>query len=207
MAIDATAVRRMSASDYDALVKEGAVEALDLIKGYGISLQKDDVISFGEVSITTMKSALVAADGKTWQNPYWVSRVQVTRGELHLEGDVADATFCRQGKHFPSLDAEIQKGGKSIANEGGVNFFFYAMEKCGLTAKQKQFNLQLCSSQASRARLENLSGKDLKVIATFGGYTRKFNSKKEENWGSQASHWSPVELLFFEEVKPEKKKK
>lgn len=204
MAIDATTTRRISASDYDALVKEGIVEALDLIKGYGLSLQKGDVISFGEVSITTMKSALMA-DGK-WQNPYWVSHAQVARGELHLEGDVADATFCRQGKHFPSLDAEIQKGGKSIANEGGVNFFFYAMEKCGLTAKQKQFNLQLCSSQASRSRLENLSGKALKVIATFGGYTRKFNSKKEENWGSQASHWSPVELLFFEEVKPEKKK-
>lgn len=199
MAVELNTIRRISESQYEEIIKNEEMVEVSSAKGYGISLKKGDEITFGEIFLTTMGKSLVSEDKPSeWNRVYWVSASSIKRGELTLVGDVADAVFARSGKLFPSNEETLANGTKSVANLGGAELYTKAMQELKLTKEQQQFNLQLSSRQESRDRLRGLKGQTLRVIASKTVYTKKFNSKKEENWGSKREHWTTVDILFFE---------
>lgn len=202
MAVDLNTTRKISESQYDEIIKNGEMKEISSAKGYGISLQKGDEVTFGEISLTTMGEALVKEDKPNeWNRAYWVSEASIKRNDLSLVGDVADAIFARSGKLFPSNEESIANGARTVQNLGGIELYSKIMEELKLTKKQQQFNLQLSSRQESRDRLRGLKGHTLRVIGSKSVYTKKFNSKKEENWGSKREHWMATNILFFEEKK------
>lgn len=202
MAIELNTTRRISESQYDEIVKNEEMVEVSSAKGYGISLKKGDEVTFGDIFLTTMGKSLVSEEKPNeWNRVYWVSAASIKRGELTLVGDIADAVFARSGKLFPSNEETLTNGAKTVQNLGGAELYAKIMSDLKLSKEQQQFNLQLSSRQESRDRLHGLKGRTLRVIASKTVYTKKFNSKKEENWGSKREHWTSVDILFFEEVK------
>lgn len=202
MAVDLNTTRRISESQYDEIIKNEEMVEVSSAKGYGISLKKGDEVAFGEIFLTTMGKSLVNEEKPNeWNRVYWVSAASIKRGELTLVGDIADAVFARSGKLFPSNEETFTNGAKTVENLGGAELYTKIMSDLKLSKEQQQFNLQLSSRQESRDRLRGLKGHTLRVIASKTVYTKKFNSKKEENWGSKREHWTSVDILFFEEVK------
>jgi hypothetical protein len=199
MAVDLNTTRKISEAQYNEIIKNGEMVEVSSAKGYGISLHKGDVVTFGDIFLTTMGKALVSEEKPNeWNRVYWVSATSIKRGELTLVGDVADAMFARSGKLFPSNEEEITNNGKTLKNLAGAELYAKIMSDLKLKKEQMQFNLQLSSRQESRDRLRSLKGNTLDVIASKTVYTKKFNSKNEENWGSKREHWTTVDILFFE---------
>lgn len=199
MAVDPKRTNKITLAEYRQLVETETVSELkSILKGYGVSLQKGDTFKVGDIFLKSMSSALLD-DQDEWNSVYWGFDTTVSRGELRLDGEIADAVFCRSGKLFPSNEEKVS--GKE--NLGGLQLYMRAMKDLKLSPEQVQFNLNLSSRKESIARLESLSEKTLRVIGEFTAYSKKFNSKKEENWGSQANHWQAVKLLFFELVEEE----
>lgn len=202
MAVDLNTTRRISESQYDEIIKNEEMAEVSSAKGYGISLKKGDEATFGEIFLTTMGKSLVSEEKPNeWNRVYWVSAASIKRGELTLVGDIADATFARSGKLFPSNEETFTNGAKTVANLGGAELYAKIMSDLKLSKEQQQFNLQLSSRQESRDRLRGLKDHTLRVIASKTVYTKKFNPQKEENWGSKREHWISTDILFFEEVK------
>ena len=199
MPVDLNTTRRISESQYDEIIKDGEMREVSSAKGYGISLKKGDDVTFGDIFLTTMGKSLVSEEKPNeWNRVYWVSSSSIVRGELTLVGDIADAMFARSGKLFPSNEEEITNNGKTLKNLAGAELYAKVMSDLKLKKEQMQFNLQLSSRQESRDRLRSLKGKTLSVVASKTVYTKKFNSKGEENWGSKREHWTTVDILFFE---------
>lgn len=202
MAVELASIRRISESQYDEIIQNEEMQEVSSAKGYGISLKKGDEVTFGDIFLTTMGKALVSEEKPgEWNRVYWVSNGTIMRGELTLVGDIADAVFARSGKLFPSNEESVTTGGKTMNNLGGAELYAKIMSDAKLTKEAQQFNLQLSSRQESRDRLRGLKGRTLRVIASKTVYTKKFNSKKEENWGSKREHWTSTDILFFEEKK------
>lgn len=202
MAVDLNTTRKISESQYDEIIKNGEMVEVSSAKGYTVSLKKGDEVTFGDIFLTTMGKSLVSEEKPNeWNRAYWVSESNIKSGELNLVGDIADAVFARSGKSFPSNEETVVNGARTIQNLGGAELYSKIMEELKLTKKQQQFNLQLSSRQESRDRLRGLKGHTLRVIASKTVYTKKFNSKKEENWGSKREHWMTTNILFFEEKK------
>lgn len=202
MAVDLNTTRRISESQYEEIIKNEEMVEVSSAKGYIVSLKKGDEVTFGDIFLTTMGKSLVSEEKPNeWNRVYWVSESNIKSGELNLVGDIADAVFARSGKRFPSDEKTFTNGAKTVENPGGAELYSKIMEELKLTKKQQQFNLQLSSRQESRDRLRGLKGHTLRVIGSKSVYTKKFNSKKEENWGSKREHWMTTNILFFEEKK------
>ena len=194
-----TTARRVKEETLLNLLAAGGLELTEAEKGYGASLQKGDLVTFGDLYGNTMQKAFVGAEG-TLNPVYWTSECSIKRGTITFKGDVADAVFTRSGKQHPSLEDTVTTGGRKTANLGGIELYYHLMEELKLSKKQIEFNLNLSAKQTSRGRLRSLKGKTLRVIGAIKAYTRKFNSKGEEDWGSKPSHWASTTILFFEEA-------
>lgn len=198
--------KRISMSNFQAALASGqvAVEVADRMVGVAATLRKGDEVTFGEVFLTSLKATLADCmetdeTGKvTLKGAYWVSESRLKSADgVVLEGwEFPAGTFDRfRGAASQPTLAEAVSGKRVIRSselfEQGLN---------GLTAAQAAFNREFYRAGTATEKLSAYVGRTVRVIKVTEGWVRRFNSKREENWGSKPEHWRRATFLYFEEV-------
>lgn len=191
---------RMSYND----VMSKGVQVPDAVKGFGFQPKPGDIIEGEELVLLIMKGECFDEEAQEFNKGcYWALASKVTRGGQKLEVDIPVATFVRAAgaRLLPSQDEEVSKKA-NLSSEDLLDSLLKKQEEGVVT-----FTKSLYKREASTEKLLSLVDKKISVAGEGKAYTKKFNSKDLPNWGSEASHWQPVKVLFFKDVTPAKKGK
>jgi len=197
------AKRRISEVEVETFSTTNVVEIPDAIKGFHVDMFPKDIVTFGDLFLTTLQESVFNDDGDDFSKGcFWVSESEIQRGNLLIKGqDIPAGVFtrCSQARNYPSLGTTYKDSTDDVEKPilYGEELFQAMLEELKLSKELREFNYELARACASRSKLALVKTHKLEVIAAKTAYVLRYNSKKREDWGTHPGDWKKTKVLFF----------
>lgn len=201
------AKRRISEVEVETFSTTNVVEIPDAIKGFHVDLFPKDIVTFGDLFLTTLRESVFSDEGDDFaKGCFWVSESEIQRGNLTIKGQDVPAgifTRCAQARSYPSLGTSYKDATSSVEKPilYGEELFQTMMEELKLLKGLRELNYELARACASRSKLASVKTRKFEVMAAKTAYVLRFNSKQREDWGTRPGDWRSTKILFFKELK------
>lgn len=216
-AMEVSNAKRMFLDQFDTALSERGLSQPTREVGQIVSLGEGDIFTLGRVGFTNVRGSIFTDEDTLATGGFYFSEAEVElHTGIHAVKDIPDAMFGRSGKKFPSLENQVTDNRRVQENLAGFSLYESILNSSTfgpdgsqpLSQAQKELNLDLTKHEDARAKLLRLEGRTFRIIKSVIAWRTKMVPEKASDeerkaWGTKPSHWTRVNLLFFEEITPE----